>query len=183
MKFRISLLSLLCVGAVATHVRAESMIREVIGDSAPYFIGHVADDAAYTLRVVDREARVYGNEVKTDFFNFVSWILNRAKAGGTPLLRTGWHSAKIAGGAVLCTLSLPNNLLGMNNYENPLWKEAVKHVPTRLAGLGLIYHGVCGIARQLGFESFTQFYNFMEGRTEADQEIVKNSKPSSAKQR
>lgn len=186
MTFRMSLLSLLCVGAVSTHFRAESMIKEVIGDSAPYFIGHVADDAAYGFRVVDREARVFGEEVKNDFFNFLSWLKRQAKAGGTPLLRTGWHSAKIAGGALLCIHSIPNELLGMDGYRGevvPGWKRVVKHVPTRVAGLALIYHGVCGIARQWGFESFTQFYNFMEGRKEADQETVQKPKPSSAKQR
>jgi hypothetical protein len=184
---RNSLLSLLCVGAFSTQLKAEGgMINEVIGDKAPFFLGHIADDTVYALSSVNQAGRAWSEQAGEDLYAAGCWVLSKIKSGGVPLFRTSYHGAKIALGCFLCMESVPNDLLGISGYRGeavPGWKKVAKHVPTRVAGLGLIWHGLRGILGQWGFEDFASLYKFMEGHDVPAQAETEKKPKSSSKQR
>src|SRR5579872_4790892 len=131
MMLRNSLLSLLCVGAFSTQLKAEGgMINEVIGDKAPFFLGHVADDTVYALSSVNQAGRAWSEQVGEDLYAAGCWVLRQVKSGGVPLLRTSYHTAKIAAGCFLLDKGiLPNDLLGIDGYRGesvPGWKKVAK---------------------------------------------------------
>lgn len=187
MMLRNSLLSLLCVGAFSTQLKAEGgMVNEVIGDKAPFFLGHIADDTVYALSSVNQAGRAWSEQVGEDLYATGCWVLRQIKNGGVPLLRTSYHSAKVALGCLLCYESVPNDLLGIDPFSRadvPMWKKAAKHVPTRVAGLCLIHHGLRGIIAQWGFEDFSSLYKFMEGHDVPVQSETEKKPKSSSKQR
>lgn len=184
-------LAVIALGVLSAQMNAEPMVKEVIGDKAPYFFGYVAEDGVYAWKEVKQEVYDSGTEFIAGGKAFSYWVLEQLKERGKPLLRVGYQCAKIGVGVVACRCPIPNALLGMNGHgevevvdehghiyleDAGTGRKVLKYAPTRILGLALIWHGLKGLARQCGFNGFGEIYHFVENDEQSDDALAITTK-------
>ena len=185
-------LAVIALGAFSAKMNAAApMVQEVIGDKAPYFFGYVAEDGVYAWKEVKQEVYDSGQEFINGGKTFSYWFLTQLRDKGKPVLRVGYQLVKIGVGCGACWFSIPNELLGMNRHDQVevedehgnrnledagTFKLVLKHAPTRIVGLALIWHGLKGLARQCGFNGFGEIYHFVENDEQSDDAPVITTK-------
>lgn len=174
------------------QIGAEPIVKEIIGDEPPYFFGYVTDDLAHGWHTVKKEARELHEECFEDTCAFIKWVKSHSDKAGW-LTQSGYQLLKMWIGVNLCThprCELPAGWFGMeqqgdgsvlvktydedgnhDDYEPaPGWRKGGMHL-LKVPGIYLIYHGLKGLVRQCGFDTFGELYSFMENQKEETRKV------------